>query len=105
MTRWRSSTAVGLRRACVDDSPEPRAPALPLVAVDNPRAAAVTLRRAGVSVDSDGSYLRVALPPSDAAHVTKLLADAGMYVSELRPDSVSLEELFLRITTHEQVAS
>jgi hypothetical protein len=75
------------------------------VAVDNPRAAAVTLRRAGVSVDSDGSYLRVALPPSDAAHVTKLLADAGMYVSELRPDSVSLEELFLRITTHEQVAS
>jgi ABC-2 type transport system ATP-binding protein len=76
-----------------------------LVAVDNVRAATVTLRRAGVSVDSDGSYLRVALPPAEAAHVTKLLADAGMYVSELRPDTVSLEELFLRITTHEQVAS
>ena len=36
-----------------------------------------------------------ALPRADAAHVTKLLADAGLYVNELRPDAVSLEELFL----------
>ena len=35
---------------------------------------------------------------TEAAHVTKLLADAGLYVSELRPDAVSLEELFLSIT-------
>ena len=32
---------------------------------------------------------------TEAAHVTKLLADAGLYVSELRPDAVTLEELFL----------
>ena len=37
-------------------------------------------------------------PATEAAHVTKLLADAGLYVSELRPDAVSLEELFLSIT-------
>jgi hypothetical protein len=42
--------------------------------------------------------LRVALPRAAAAQVTKLLADAGLYVSELRADAVSLEELFLSIT-------
>jgi hypothetical protein len=30
--------------------------------------------------------------------VTRLLADAGLYVSELRPEAVSLEDLFLTIT-------
>ena len=33
-----------------------------------------------------------------ALGMVRLLADAGMYVSELRPDAVSLEELFLSIT-------
>ena len=76
-----------------------------LVGLDNLDAGAETLRSAGLAVDSDGAYLRVALPASDAAHVTKLLADAGLYLNELRPDSVSLEELFLSITTHEEVAA
>jgi ABC-2 type transport system ATP-binding protein len=74
-----------------------------LIGLDNVTAGADTLRNAGLSVEADGRYLRVALPASDAAHVTKLLADAGLYLSELRPDSVSLEELFLSITTHEGV--
>jgi ABC-2 type transport system ATP-binding protein len=74
-----------------------------LVGVDNLDAAAETLRTAGLSVEADGIHLRVALPVSEAAHVTKLLADAGLYLNELRPDSVSLEELFLKITTHEEV--
>ncbi len=76
-----------------------------LVGVDNLDAGAETLRRAGLSVEVDGGFLRVALPASEAAHVTKLLADAGLYLDELRPDSVSLEELFLSITTHEEVLS
>jgi hypothetical protein len=39
--------------------------------------------------------------------VTRLLADAGLYVNELRPDAVSLEDLFLSITGREteQVAA
>ena len=49
-------------------------------------------------VERDGALLRVAAAPTDGAHVTKLLADAGLYVNELRPDAVSLEELFLSIT-------
>ena len=73
-----------------------------LVGVDNLDAGADTLRNAGLSVEIDGALLRVALPASDASHVTKLLADSGLYLHELRPDSVSLEELFLSITAHEE---
>ncbi len=76
-----------------------------LVAVDNLDAGAAALRNAGMFLEVDGRYLRVALPASDAAHVTRLLADAGLYLSELRPDSVSLEELFLTVTTHDEVPS
>lgn len=76
-----------------------------LVGLDNLDAGAEALRRAGVSVETDGKLLRVALPASDAAHVTKLLADAGLYLSELRPDSVSLEELFLSITARDEEAA
>jgi ABC-2 type transport system ATP-binding protein len=71
-----------------------------LVGLDDTVAAADVLRRAGLDVDPAGALLRVALPPTEAAHVTKLLADVGLYVSELRPDAVSLEELFLSITGH-----
>jgi hypothetical protein len=37
--------------------------------------------------------------------VTKLLADHGLYLSELRPGSVSLEDLFISLTTHQEVAA
>ena len=32
--------------------------------------------------------------------MTKLLADRGLYVTELRPDAITLEELFLEMTSH-----
>lgn len=73
-----------------------------LVRIENLIAGAETLRNAGLAVEVDGDYLRVALPASDAARVTKLLANAGLYLSELRSDSVSLEDLFLSITAHEE---
>jgi ABC-2 type transport system ATP-binding protein len=69
-----------------------------LVGLDDTVAASEVLRRAGLDVDEAGPMLRVALPRAEAAQVTKLLADAGLYVSELRADAVSLEELFLSIT-------
>ncbi len=71
-----------------------------IVGVDNLTVGAATLRNAGLTVEIAVTYLRVALPASDAAHVTKLLADAGLYLNELRAESVSLEELFLSITNH-----
>jgi len=69
-----------------------------LVGVDDRDAAGDVLRRAGLDVEPSGDLLRVALATSEARHVTRLLADAGHYLSELRPDAVSLEELFLSIT-------
>ena len=54
----------------------------------------------GLVEPSDG-VLRVGVNPGDGAHVTKLLADAGLYVNEMRADAVSLEELFLTITSRE----
>ncbi len=76
-----------------------------LVAVDDITAGLEVLRSAGLTVETDAKYLRVALPASDAALVTKLLAGAGLYLTEMRPESVSLEELFLSITTHAEVSS
>ena len=72
-----------------------------IVGVDDLTVGAATLRNAGLTVEVDSTYLRVELPASDSAHVTKLLADAGLYLNELRAESVSLEELFLSITAHE----
>lgn len=73
-----------------------------LVGVEDLSSGAGVLQRAGLAVEVDGAYLRVAIPATDAAKVTKLLADAGLYLNELRPESVSLEELFLSITAHEE---
>lgn len=66
-------------------------------------AGAAVLRNAGLAVEVETTGLRVALPASDAAHVTRLLANAGLYLHELRPEIVSLEELFLDITSHDDV--
>jgi ABC-2 type transport system ATP-binding protein len=71
-----------------------------LVGVGDTVTAADVLRRAAFEVEVAGDLLRVAVPAAQGAHVTKMLADAGLYVSELRPDAVSLEELFLSITGH-----
>ena len=55
----------------------------------------------GLDVDDIDGLLRVGVAPSEGAHITRLLADAGLYANELRPDAVSLEELFLSITNRE----
>jgi ABC-2 type transport system ATP-binding protein len=72
-----------------------------LVGLDDVDAGARVLRSSGLHVEGDGGLLRVAAAPEDGAHVTQLLADAGLYVNELRPDAVSLEDLFLSITGRE----
>ncbi|MBA3605474.1 MAG: ABC transporter ATP-binding protein [Actinomycetota bacterium] len=78
-----------------------------LVGVDDADTdtAAAVLVGSGLAVEPCGRLLRVGLAATEAAHVTKLLADVGLYVSELRPDTVSLEELFLSITGDAEVLS
>jgi ABC-2 type transport system ATP-binding protein len=64
-------------------------------------AAARVLTEAGIPVVADEDLLRVQLPAADAARVTRLLAERGLYVSELRPDEVDLETVFLELTKDE----
>ena len=56
------------------------------------------LDAAGIHAASDGDALRVALPPEEAATVTKALAADGLYLTELRPDEADLETVFLELT-------
>jgi ABC-2 type transport system ATP-binding protein len=79
-------------------------PAL-LVGLDDVDRGAAVLRRAGLAVEPAGRLLRVELAAADAPLVTKVLADAGQYVSELRADTVSLEDLFLELTAREEIAA
>lgn len=46
--------------------------------------------------------LRVVAPPEDASKITKALADAKIYLSELRPEEISLEAVFLELTGGEE---
>jgi ABC-2 type transport system ATP-binding protein len=56
------------------------------------------LEAAGMRVAVDGDLLRVDVEPSESGRVTKVLADRGLYLTELRPDVVSLETVFLELT-------
>jgi ABC-2 type transport system ATP-binding protein len=42
--------------------------------------------------------LRVKAPPDRAGRITRTLADAGIYLTELRPEEISLEAVFLELT-------
>jgi len=56
------------------------------------------LRTAGLEASMEDGSLRVQLPASEGAKVTEILASRGMFVSELRPEEVSLEDVFLELT-------
>ena len=48
-----------------------------------------------------GDVLSVDLPPDQAERVTRVLAAGDVYLSELRPDEVDLETVFLELTKDE----
>jgi ABC-2 type transport system ATP-binding protein len=61
------------------------------------------LDAAGYAATSRGDRsLRVIAAPDQAGAITKTLADNGIYLTELRPDEVSLEAVFLELTGDEQ---
>lgn len=64
---------------------------------DRPRAQAA-LSSAGMTVVEAGELLRVEIEPAQAARVSETLAGHGLYPSELRPDEVDLETVFLELT-------
>jgi ABC-2 type transport system ATP-binding protein len=69
-----------------------------IVRVDDMAGGLEALRSAGISATLDDHALRVMLPPEEAATVTRALADRGLYLTELRPDQVDLETVFLELT-------
>jgi ABC-2 type transport system ATP-binding protein len=59
---------------------------------------AEVLCAAGISAAVRGDEIRVALDADAGPRVTRVLADAGLYLSELRPDEADLETVFLELT-------
>jgi len=69
-----------------------------IVRVDDMASGLEALRSAGIPASPDDHGIRVMLPPAEAATVTRTLADRGLYLTELRPDEVDLETVFLELT-------
>lgn len=58
----------------------------------------------GVDARIDGDVIRCVVAPEDAAIVTRKLAAKRIYLTELRPDAVTLETVFLELTGSPQEA-
>ena len=69
-----------------------------IVRVGDLDAAQAVLAARGIAVERCDGHLRVACPPSAADLVSRVLGEHGQWVSELRPQKRSLEELFLELT-------
>ena len=69
-----------------------------IVRVADLRAGLEALSAAGIDAALDSDHLRVSLPITEAARVTEVLARSHLYLSELRPEEVSLESVFLELT-------
>jgi len=57
------------------------------------------LRAARLGVERVDGSLRVDVPPESAGDVTQVLAQAEQWVTELRPERFSLEDVFLELTS------
>jgi ABC-2 type transport system ATP-binding protein len=71
------------------------------VRVPDPGIATAVLARAGIvasAYDPTTDLLHVDLAADDGARITEVLARAGIYLSELRTESVDLETVFLELT-------
>jgi ABC-2 type transport system ATP-binding protein len=70
-----------------------------LVRVDDMSAAHGVFAAAGIRTQPTGDgMLLVDHPPAAAGHVTELLARRQLWVTELRPQELSLEDVFLELT-------
>jgi ABC-2 type transport system ATP-binding protein len=75
-----------------------------LVRVADPEAGQRALESAELSSTVDGPVLRVEVQPDQGERVTRALVAADLYPSELRPDEVDLETVFLELTKDEGLA-
>lgn len=75
-----------------------------LVKVDHLDLGMWALRDAHFVTERVNDELRVDVPPERAGDVTRVLAAAGQWVTELRPDRFSLEDVFLELTSSSDVS-
>jgi ABC-2 type transport system ATP-binding protein len=61
------------------------------------------LARAGIAATVHDNHLRVDLPPAEAERVTRALVHDELYLTELRPEEISLEAVFLDLTGEQTV--
>ena len=69
-----------------------------IVRVGNLEKGLAALAEAGIEATAQDGYLRVDLTPEDAGLVTRALARKRLYLTELRPEEISLEDVFLQLT-------
>jgi ABC-2 type transport system ATP-binding protein len=69
-----------------------------IVRLPDLEAGLAALRDAGIEAQTDAGLIRVAIPVAGAATITETLAARGLYLSELRPEEISLETVFLELT-------
>ena len=69
-----------------------------LARLDDLAGGAAALQAAGIVAQVVGDALRIELAPSEAARVSETLARSGLWLTELRPQEVSLEDVFLELT-------
>ena len=72
-----------------------------IVRVPETQRAADVLRAAGMEVHISDGTLSIAKSERDPGEITRLLAGVGLYLTELRPQEVSLEDVFLELTQEE----
>jgi ABC-2 type transport system ATP-binding protein len=69
-----------------------------VVKVENQQGALEILKGAGFDAEAAGDEIQVTAEPSDGARISRTLALKRIYVAELRPLEVSLEDVFLQLT-------
>ncbi|MGZ5294579.1 MAG: ABC transporter ATP-binding protein [Actinomycetota bacterium] len=69
-----------------------------IVRLTNLDAGLAALQQAGIAASRIEDALRVELPEADAERVSRTLAARDLFVTELRPDEVDLETVFLELT-------
>jgi ABC-2 type transport system ATP-binding protein len=73
-------------------------PAVMVARVPDPATAVTVLNQAGIGAAAHEDVVRIALNAGEGARITETLARAGIYLSELRPEEVDLETVFLQLT-------
>jgi ABC-2 type transport system ATP-binding protein len=61
------------------------------------------LEAANIAVSVTPDAIRADVPADQSERISRTLADAGLYVTELRPDTVDLETVFLELTKDQGV--